>query len=161
MNSAESIGTICFDGGLETFLRSVEACPSQWSQVVICSPFVDEPLRERIAVLSVRARVAGCGVRLLTTKTESRPQATFVRGAQTRVLRVSAVPRLHAKVYLALARDHRKSVAIITSANLTDAGLHKNVEFGIALKATSPEGARIVEDVRRFLESIAITKKER
>jgi phosphatidylserine/phosphatidylglycerophosphate/cardiolipin synthase-like enzyme len=42
---------------------------------------------------------------------------------------VSIAPRLHAKAYLA-----DRSVAIVTSANLTDGGLYFNKEYGVLLR---------------------------
>jgi len=55
------------------------------------------------------------------------------------------LPSLHAKVYVADCE-----MAIVTSGNLTEAGLNRNVEYGVAL---TEEG--IVREVRSDLESYA------
>lgn len=61
-------------------------------------------------------------------------------------LRLTYLPSLHAKVYVA---DQR--MAIITSGNLTDPGLDSNIEYGIVSTDTS-----IVSQVRTDFEGYAL-----
>jgi len=59
--------------------------------------------------------------------------------------RVTLLPSLHAKVYVA-----DSSAAIVTSANLTRAGLHQNQEYGVLLR-----DAQLVRSLRADLEAYA------
>jgi hypothetical protein len=159
MMNDEPTASVCIEGGLDRFLRTIEAFPSRYSQVTVCSPFIDESLRERMARFAMAARGVGCGVRVITGLTQIQGVARHATGISPARPNLLAIPRLHAKVYLALARNRRNSIAIVTSANLTEAGLKRNIELGLILRATSPEGARIVEEVRHFLEFIARHKQ--
>jgi HKD family nuclease len=64
-------------------------------------------------------------------------------------------PQLHAKAYLRLDREGRNE-AIITSANLTRAGLESNVELGVHASSTSLTGRQLVAKVRHFLDHLAL-----
>jgi phosphatidylserine/phosphatidylglycerophosphate/cardiolipin synthase-like enzyme len=155
----ELTASICIEGGLDHFLRTIEAFPSRYWQVIVCSPFIDESLRERIARFAMAARGVGCGVRVVTGLRQTKGEGRRFPGISLARPNLLSIPRLHAKVYLALGRDRRNSIAIVTSANLTEAGLKRNIELGLIFRGTSPEGARIVEEVRHFLESIARHKQ--
>ena len=67
---------------------------------------------------------------------------------------VSLSPRLHAKVYLVVRRRSKETRAIVTSANLTTAGLGNNVELGVLAARTSDAGCKVVSEVRTFLERL-------
>ena len=54
------------------------------------------------------------------------------------------LPRLHAKVYVS---DHRR--AVITSANLTAGGLHRNYEYGVFIDSESV-AREICEDITEY-----------
>lgn len=66
----------------------------------------------------------------------------YQRGNRAEVV---SLPRLHAKVYIA---DNRR--ALLTSANLTPAGLDHNYEYGVCL-----EDSALVTKVRNDLEAYA------
>lgn len=162
MTSSKFMTTICAGGDLDRFLQSLETEPSLYSQVVICSPFVDRRLCKRLTHFAETARKVGCGVRLITKGGEVPALLPMWPGRNQRgVKTLVAIPRLHAKVYLAVGRDRQNSWAVVTSANLTEAGLRKNIELGLLVRAASSDGARIVEQVRRFLESLSSVTKER
>ena len=136
-------------------LDAVRCRPQSASQLVICSPFVDPELLPLVSELADRTGRAGCAFRVITRE----PAATMLRHALSgssagRKALIVAHPRLHAKAYLRLDRAGR-SEAIVTSANLTVAGIDSNVELGIRATACSPLGRRIVADVRRILERVA------
>jgi phosphatidylserine/phosphatidylglycerophosphate/cardiolipin synthase-like enzyme len=158
MRVRDSVLDICDGHDLERFFEGIESAPSRYSQVIICSPYIDEELQTRIALFAVVAQKSGCAVRIITKVSElpstlkAWPERNHF-GPRSLI----AVPQLHAKVYLALGRDRRDSQVMVTSANLTEAGLSKNIEFGLLVHASSLEGARIVEEVRRFLESLVLT----
>lgn len=153
--------TICSGRGLHRLLEALKASPSRYAQVVVCSPFIDQHTMARLIGFAIRARQHDCGVRLITTG-ESRSLAAGWPGKdQVGTRNIVSVPHLHAKVYLAIGRNRRDSWVAVSSANLTQAGLGKNVELGLLARATSPEGAQIVEQARCFLERLAINTKER
>jgi phosphatidylserine/phosphatidylglycerophosphate/cardiolipin synthase-like enzyme len=103
------------------------------SSLVLCSPFVSRGPCER-----VKSRVARCGsndiqVSLLTDlsrrnilsgATDIVAIADLARAIPTMTIRF--LPSLHAKVYIA---DDK--CAIVTSGNLTDGGLLRNLEYGV------------------------------
>lgn len=63
----------------------------------------------------------------------------------SRKARLTALPRLHAKVFVA-----DEKAAIVTSGNLTRSGLDTNIEYGVALRESS-----IVRRVREDMLSFA------
>lgn len=162
MRHREFMATVCVGKELDRFLYSLQVEPSRYSQVIICSPFIDKGLYERISRFAEIARRMGCGVRLITgiggvpAGLKTWPGKNQI-GARTLV----TLRRLHAKVYLAIGRERRSSWAVVTSANLTDAGLNKNIELGLLIRATSSDGAHVIDEIRRFLEKLAMATKER
>ncbi|MGB8260656.1 MAG: phospholipase D family protein [Terracidiphilus sp.] len=61
-------------------------------------------------------------------------------------LSIVHLPSLHAKVFLADSR-----YAIVTSGNLTDGGLRRNCEYGVAIRTP-----KLVKEVRRDLKAYAL-----
>lgn len=147
--------TMCNGGGLERLLEGLEAGAGRYAQVVVCSPFIDQGTMARLVRLAIRARQHHCGVRLITTAERRSAAIGWPCKEQVGTRTIIAVPHLHAKVYLAIGRKRRDSWVAVSSANLTQAGLRKNVELGLLVRATSPEGAQIVEQARCFLERLA------
>lgn len=90
-------------------------------------------------------------------------EPSLVRSTSTATVRF--LPSLHAKVYIADERN-----AVVTSANLTDAGLSRNLEYGIVFKEPDTVNA-IKQDILEysalgslidlaFLDSLAIAAAE-
>jgi hypothetical protein len=146
--------------GPKRLLRTLEAQPSRYLQIVIWSPFIGERTKNRFITFTTEARKRGCGVRLITSEAQSTVSREWPGGNQHGTRSIVLIPHLHAKVYLAIARNRADSWALVTSANLTEAGLRKNIELGLLFRACSPEGALIVEQIRLFLERVATTAKE-
>jgi hypothetical protein len=120
--------------------------------LVICSPYVGQAPCERV-------------MDILLGRSDGRPPATYlltdlsVDNMLSGVTDVAAIlelarsipqitirflPSLHAKVYVA---DTAR--AVITSANLTEAGLRRNFEYGVLLDDTC-QVTRVREDVLRY-----------
>jgi len=162
MRARDSVLDICAGYHLGQFLQSIESAPFRYSQVVICSPYIDTQLQTWMTRFAVAAGNFGCAVRIITKVSEIPailkfwPERSYF-GPRSLI----TVSQLHAKVYLALGRERRDSQVMVTSANLTEAGLSKNIELGLLVHASSFEGARIVEEIRRFLESLVSATKER
>ena len=51
---------------IDRLLRQVTARPERYAQVVVCSPFIDAEMRERLVNLAELTRRAQCGLRIIT-----------------------------------------------------------------------------------------------
>lgn len=137
------------------FLEDVRRRPEQYSEFVICSPFVDVELSRFVAELATHAHRARCAFRLITRPAAATMLLSALPGPNARWTKMLfAHPHLHAKAYLGLGRGSR-SQAIVTSANLTVAGLKSNIELGVRADSTSVAGRQLVDQVRRFLRQMA------
>lgn len=153
--------TTIFPGcALEQMLRVLEGDPSRYVQIVICSPFLDDQTMARLIGLAAQGRQRGCGVRLITSEQHRNVARQWPGADQVGTRTLVLVPHLHAKVYLAIGRNRSDSWVAVTSANMTQAALRRNIEIGLLVRACSPEGARTVEQVRWFLEKLATAPKE-
>lgn len=125
-----------------------------YRQLVVCSPFLDEAMGSRLAQLAARIDRERSCLSIITTPSTITSMLNS-RELRTRGrIRVTGIPGLHAKFYLAIARDMRLTEAILTSANCTLAGTTANIELGIRMAASTPSGARIIEDIDRFARRI-------
>jgi hypothetical protein len=141
-------------------LNDVRAHPDRASHLVICSPFPDRDLLPLVIDLARRVDRAGWSLRFITTEAvagmirEAAPGPLAPGPLMNRSLTLVARGRLHAKTYLLVDRGGR-SEPIVTSANLTLAGIESNIELGVHATATSPAGLRLIGDLRRILERVA------
>lgn len=119
----------------------------------IVSPYVKRSATE---LMLKQLDQRGCRESLrISLITDLRPESTLAGsmdldaiveiGRSVPGFELTHLPSVHAKVYVADSR-----MAIVTSGNLTEAGLRGNVEYGVAL---SEEG--IVKEVRSDFESYA------
>lgn len=148
---ATSIGT-----DVVTLVDKVISRAYRYKQFVICSPFLDEKMSERIVELLIVGRRAQCGVQIITVPGSAETLRLLLPGHQ--ILWKDAIVthrRLHAKVYVATARRTAESEAIVTSANLTICGVFENIEFGIRVLGTSEQGRRVLDQVHHFVRRIA------
>lgn len=120
------------------------------ASLVLCAPYVGRGPCERIGA-HLRAVQPGFRLDLLTDlsldnilsgATDAAALAGLLRTWPSAELRF--LPSLHAKVYVA---DER--CAVVTSANLTDAGMSRNFEYG-ALFDDPPTVRAIRDDVLRY-----------
>ena len=125
-----------------------------YRQLIVCSPYLDATMCDRLADLAARVDRERSHLSIITTP------STITNTMNTRDLRthgrirVTGLPGLHAKFYLAIGRDARLTEAILTSANCTVAGTTANIELGIRMAASTPSSARIIEDIDRFARRI-------
>ena len=101
--------------------------------LLICSPFVGRGPCERIALNLQRRNAVNIPIMLLTDLSidnmlSGGTDVGAIAGLCDALPRteIRFLPNLHAKVYIA---DER--FAVVTSANLTEAGLYRNHEYGI------------------------------
>jgi hypothetical protein len=118
-------------GAFEEFAQSITR------SALLVSPFIiAEPLerltsaidRDRAPQIEILTNLAVDN--LVQRSTDPGALALFCRTIPT--VRVRHLPGLHAKVYIA-----DDIVAIVTSANLTGAGLNQNYEYGIKIRDSS------------------------
>lgn len=105
-------------------------------ELMLVSPYVRRAAVGRITAACSRNGQSNLRVSMLTDLTvptvldgSLEPRALLDLVESFADCSVSVVPRLHAKVYMA-----DDSVAIVTSANLTEAGLSANHECGVLLR---------------------------
>ena len=136
-------------------LERVTLGAERYTEVFLCSPFIDDEMFPRLLRLAEVSRSVQCGVRVITSPTAAR----FLRmqlpyhSAFWNSFVVSHRD-LHAKVYLAMARGRGTSEAIVTSANLTWGGVAENIELGIRVVSTSDPGRKILFQVRQFVQRL-------
>jgi len=115
-------------------MNTFDALITQVSKsLIICSPFIGRGPCERIALNLQRRNVANIPVLLLTDLSRDNMLSGVTDVGAIAGLcdalphtEIRFLPNLHAKVYVA---DER--CAVVTSANLTDAGLYRNHEYGM------------------------------
>jgi len=131
------------------------ALPELFERVMVCSPFLDDAVTGVLVPLARVARRTQCGFKILTRPGGAEGLLERLPGhpAQWRST-VVPVPELHAKAYLAIGRRAAESRAIVTSANLTRAGLGQNLELGVLATPASDAGRKLVSEVREFLERL-------
>ena len=140
---------------IRSLLRSTLAMPADFERVILCSPFIDEETFRDLVSLSESTTRAQCGFRVVT-RAEIADKLLLGLPSQRSPLAdaIVRVPALHAKCFLALSRDVRRTRAIVTSANLTVPGLWSNIEIGVVAAPTSDAGRQLVSEVREFLERL-------
>jgi hypothetical protein len=141
---------------VDRFLDRVTGHPHRYIEVVVCSPFIDGRMLDRIAPLARTARQARCDFRVITlpdAAQEIRTRLQCDHPGRHDIL--VSTPRLHAKIYLAIARRINDSEAIVTSANLTSAGVTGNIELGVRARPNSESGRRLLSQVDHFVRQLA------
>jgi phosphatidylserine/phosphatidylglycerophosphate/cardiolipin synthase-like enzyme len=135
-------------------LAKVAARPQLFSELTLCSPFIDEQASDRLRPVIESAVGAGCAVSIVT-RLASAGRVVHACGHVRRAVHLVYRDDVHAKAYVVQARSGRgSSEAIITSANLTRAGLGRNREIGVRIRPTSLDGRRAFEQVRRNLRDL-------
>jgi phosphatidylserine/phosphatidylglycerophosphate/cardiolipin synthase-like enzyme len=136
-------------------LTDVASRPQLFSELTLCSPFIDEDASDRLRTVVEKAVSAGCAVTIVT-RPISAVRISHVCERVRRTVRVVYRNDLHAKAYVAQARSGRgPSEAIVTSANLTNAGFGGNLEIGVRIRPSSLKGRRLFEQVRRNVRDLS------
>jgi hypothetical protein len=142
---------------VEVLIERVRCNPASYTELAICSPFIDDEMLLRVLQIAKTAERVGCRVQLFTSPSAAARARRIGLHAVAGTL-VLALDVLHAKAYLALSRDNRRSTAIVSSANLTIAGLRANIEFGISATVNSTAGESLICEVRRFLRGLHVAR---
>jgi hypothetical protein len=147
--------TLCDGSELERFLLLVESATERFTRLVICSPYVDHGSMVRLARLRQKAMGVGCGFTLVTRRQAGLEFALASRNPVFGRRNVATSDRLHAKVYVAVARRFRESMLMITSANLTQAGIGRNCESGVLVRSNTPTGSKLIDIAATTLLQLA------
>lgn len=132
-------------------LERVSHVPECFREVLVCTPYLDEATISLLASIALSARRAQCGFQLVTRSDPARRLLARMPGPIGRWQHIIRVRRrLHAKVYMALARRPRESEAIITSANLTLDGLETNDELGIMISGGTEVERLLLDKIRHI-----------
>lgn len=139
-------------------LARVRARVDQYSDLVLCSPFIGDDVLSTLRGLAHCAPESGCGMEIITAAhTFDRVMACAGSGGWQRT-RVIGRPHLHAKFYLAVGRRDELTEAIVTSANLTTAGLSSNIELGVRITPTTSPGRTLLDQIDRFARRLTINR---
>ncbi|MGH8736732.1 MAG: hypothetical protein ACREVC_05160 [Burkholderiales bacterium] len=135
-------------------LQRVALNPTRYREVVICTPFLDEEMATAIRELALNAPRGHCGFTFVTRREAARRLLNGLPAPLQRWSRFIRVRhRLHAKVYLAMARLHPESEAIVTSANLTLDGLGLNEELGVRFTGRTPAERLALLSVKHAIQN--------
>jgi hypothetical protein len=130
--------------------------PDRFVERVIRVPDIGLEMLPRVHDLLVAAVEGRTAFRLITSSSGLRSVASAVHCKSARWRRTVFVHhRLHAKVYLAIARRVGDTEAIVTSANLTAGGIADNIELGIRIIGDCNQGRRVLADVYHFVRRLA------
>lgn len=139
---------------IELFHR-VLVLPERYKEVIVCSPFICRRIQAELVYLQVATRRAQCALSVITSPSvanELIKQLPARRGRSGTP--VVSITSLHAKVYVAVARRRKESRAIVTSANLTNAGISRNVEIGTICAPTTDAGSHLFSQTASLVRSL-------
>jgi len=131
----------------------LELIDSACDEVLLASPYVDQPAVRAIASALLDARRKGVDVRVITSPGRAQGFASFATQVEScRAVKITEVRTeisplgSHAKV---LVVDRQR--AYVGSANLTAAGLERNIEVGVEIKGVQVrELARLITALERL-----------
>ncbi|MDD9864009.1 MAG: phospholipase D-like domain-containing protein [Gammaproteobacteria bacterium] len=121
------------------------------SELAICSPYIGRGPCERIASILQKKNKTNISITLLTDLSIDNALGGFTDiEALTHLYeaipgtKIQCLPNVHAKIYIA-----DECSAVVTSSNLTDAGMYRNFEYGLCIKERRLV-KKIAEDFRRY-----------
>jgi hypothetical protein len=153
---------------VERFLQEASASPREIRKLVLVSPFVElagglGSAGHRLRELLSSVRAAGGEAVLISEDTPTR-KAEFRRAMELDCELEGSLrlcKKLHAKCGWALNRAGC-NFAFLGSANLTDAGLHKNGEiaFGFKVRGSYGTGYQMLGQIQNVIGRLRATSKQ-
>lgn len=124
---------------LEVFLQRLEQQPDRFRDVLFVAPFLEfQPGRsqDRWRRILTALCAANTIVRIVTRErgTAAHGQNVMIFNQTVPSRKALFLPELHAKLYVAVGRDKRRSLGLLTSANLSDAAISANLETSMFLE---------------------------
>jgi hypothetical protein len=118
--------------------------PLAYREVVICSPFIDELGAQIIERLRHASTRGGARVTVITRQETADWLSLTLADARFRIV---VQQRVHAKVYALVGHQRRDHQIVVTSANLTAAGLRRNIEVGLRVTGARAELAPLISSL--------------
>ncbi len=140
-------------------LSRVRSRADMYSDLLLCSPFMDDETISLVGLVAEAASGARCRLEIITAQQAVDRVKVLLAPLADQQLRLIGCPRLHAKFYVAVGRSREHTEAIITSANLTVAGLTSNIELGVRIAATTPHGRAMLHHLDRFARRLAHNRR--
>jgi hypothetical protein len=145
--------TLTSGAAVKTMLRRATARPWNYSQILICSPFIDLAMVKRLQTLCEAAGKARSTVTIITNRRGGVLLEPLREGR--RCVRLLVRDRLHTKAYLLLGRNGGcESEALVTSANLTRAGTSRNHELGVHIQCTTANGRALIHQLNHCFQRL-------
>lgn len=133
-----------------SLLRLATFTPQSYRRLIVCAPFISNSV--------LLSHIFRNGAALLPTVIITHPE-TAKHLAMTfqnyKDLTLGAIPRLHAKIYIACGIVDEDSIALIGSFNMTMAALNGNFELGVRVTACSSQHRRLIRSIENRLLSMA------
>ena len=140
-------------------LGRVRSRADKYSDLLLCSPFMDDDTISLVGLVAEATSSARCRLEIITAQQAVDRVKALLAPLVDRQIRLIGCPRLHAKFYVAIGRSEEHTEAIITSANLTAAGLTSNIELGVRIAATTPHGRTMLHHLDRFARRLAHNRR--
>jgi HKD family nuclease len=140
-------------------LGRVRSRADKYSDLLLCSPFIDDETIALVGLVAEAASNARCRLEIITAQQAVDRVKALLTPVEDRQIRLIGCPRLHAKFYVAVGRREEHTEAIITSTNLTAAGLTRNIELGVRIAATTPHGRTMLDHLDRFARRLAHNRR--
>lgn len=147
---------LCSAASVVRLFTSVQRRPKRYRSFSAACPFID---MTGIKLLQTLDMLPERLARHLVTRRDAAYPA--VHDVEWRNFSVAAIPTLHAKVYVAVGFRDIDHEALITSANLTTAGLAFNLELGTRVTASTAAFARFIERTAGWIASTAANNEMR
>lgn len=135
----------CSPFAIENLFTRVTRSPHRFRTFIVASPFIDDFGMKLL--MDVDRTSLGFDVRVLTRPTTA---AALLNASGWQRTSVCGIEGLHAKLYAALGVSSCEDEMVITSANLTAAGLRTNIEMGVRITGSRREYSTLVQQVVKW-----------
>jgi len=135
---------------IRRLLEKAARTPELYRRLIIVSPFIDEYGWE-LVTRSLRTRRGRVPRVTLVLRPDAVEKVSRWAGSRQDQFDIVVRQRLHAKVYALLGFRSAAHEAIITSSNLTAAGIEQNLELGLTIRGATDRLASMVERVGHFV----------
>ena len=131
-------------------LRMVNRTPDAYCSLIICSPYISKKIFINKVATGMRLRIPTTVITRPDTAITLSPIKEKLLGS----LHIKPVPNLHAKIYLAVGKYLKDSIALFGSFNLTANSLYQNFEIGIRVVGITCKSQNLINNLEKKLRSI-------
>lgn len=138
------------------FLNFVETRSNDLKEVGLVAPYLEfncPKLMKRWHRVLTKLKRDNIRVVLITKKSGSNGHLSILKAFQDIIetRKPIFIDNLHAKLYMAIGKERCGSLAILTSANFTQAAIQKNIEASLYLRSPMTDSDRILFEKLRTL----------